>query len=506
MKTSAKTEGQNSGDSAKVSSTIQKVHGSLNGFDTASLRGPCDGGNLPSDTSTGSETNFRIGGGSKHDHGQLFDMPLSPIPKAQSQANHIRSSSAKNAASALSSDIGDHPGTNAAKSRSHPPSENQEGPAASELPATGDREPILPCSDKSADAFETEPEQATLPVRGAKKPSKPRNNRNPKSDEDLEIEPPSMERFGLPKSKQAIKTDILRLLRQQSFDQKIPSAPEEMLKYDNSDGYIYIFSSPPFVGYFKIGSTKNRIEDRVKAWEDRCKIECTFICDPKLQAFPHYGRVERLVHAELANDRRSYKCVKCKKGHYLAVEKKTTGGTKEVPANQDKKFRAGTKHGEWFQVEQQRASAAVAKWRKWVVDNEPYRKDGSLRAKWIWKVKQAENSVEMDWGVWLRKKIPKVLREPEPEEGDWDWDRWGQMRWDDWALYLFDQGTADLRTTWPQVERVLWYPGLIVWILVGVAPFLAYSVCGGGKSGLFASLKTIIGLGVLWLLGVVLKS
>jgi hypothetical protein len=512
-KTSAETKSQKAGGPTKVSFTTRNVHDFMDDFDPVS---PRDDGHLRKDSSTTTHMNPTMRRGSHDDHDPDFHMPLSQTAKAQSQVNHVKPSSATNVVSALSSNPESHIRKNIEKS-STSPSEALEGLTSSQVRGTEDPEPIS--LEKSTGSFDPEPERATSATAGTAKPRKPRNKPSPRLDEDPGTKPPVLKRFSPPISKRDIKIGILHYLRQSKFDPKpnfIPHsrvAPKlggrskvskEKLEYDNSDGYVYIFTSPSFPKCFKIGSTKQRPEDRRKQWETKCKLVCTHIPDPEGQSFPHYRRVEKLVHLELVNERRIYECVKCKTIHYFPLK---IGRKKEDCApTEDQKVASGTKHGEWFEVSEERALAVVAKWRKWVVDNEPYRKDGSLREKWVWKFTRAENSVEMNWGRWLWKKIPKILRASEPVERDWDWDRWGQMRWDDWSLYISHKGIVGLRTIWPELEYFLWHPGLIVWIIVGIAPIMAYAVCGGGKIGIFAALEAIVALILLWLFGTVLKS
>ena len=162
------------------------------------------------------------------------------------------------------------------------------------------------------------------------------------------------------------------------------------------DGYIYIFKSKPdaFPGskYVKIGMTKQTPEKRIREWRSKCKLEFEFIHieDAKDKRFLHNRAVERIVHTELYNERRKYKCNLCGHKHDLEL------GAKDAR-------RTPTEHGEWFEITEEKALEVVNKWRDWVIKNEPYRPDGSLRTRWEWKCKAASfwmNGTEADWIAW----------------------------------------------------------------------------------------------------------
>lgn len=160
------------------------------------------------------------------------------------------------------------------------------------------------------------------------------------------------------------------------------------------DGYIYIFRSKanifPGRRYVKIGRTKQIPEKRRRQWELKCKFEAIQVQDSKDKRFVHYRAVERIVHAELYNERRLYRCNECNKFHSLELGE---GSSRSTP----------TEHGEWFEISEEQALQVVNKWRDWVIDNEPYRPDGMLRSRWVWKC--AANSfwmkgTEEDWAAW----------------------------------------------------------------------------------------------------------
>lgn len=160
------------------------------------------------------------------------------------------------------------------------------------------------------------------------------------------------------------------------------------------DGYIYIFRSKPdaFPGskYVKIGMTKQTPEKRKRKWENQCNFECILIEDAKDKRFLHPQAVERIIHTELYNERRKYTCNECGHGHDLEL------GADGVRAT-------ATEHGEWFEITEVKALEVVNKWRDWVINTDPYRPDGSLRARWEWKCKAGSywmNGTEADWIAW----------------------------------------------------------------------------------------------------------
>jgi hypothetical protein len=160
------------------------------------------------------------------------------------------------------------------------------------------------------------------------------------------------------------------------------------------DGYIYIFRSRPdsFPGrnYVKIGMTKQMPEKRKKEWEGKCKFEFIHIEDGNDKRFFHYGKAEKIIHAELYNERRKFKCNKCHRCHDLELGEDTTR-------------RTATEHGEWFEISEEKALEVVNKWRNWIILKKPYRYDGTLRAIWTWKCRVVSicmQGTEADWIAW----------------------------------------------------------------------------------------------------------
>ena len=194
---------------------------------------------------------------------------------------------------------------------------------------------------------------------------------------------PKFQGWKTEKSENDVKLEVLRVLRQKSTKtkSKMPSFRTRYFqtwnaiwndnnKSNTKDGFIYIFECSSFPkGYVKIGHTDLLPEERLKAWENQCSISISPISDPHDKKFRHHKIVEALVHAELWNKRRTYQCW-CNKTHI-----------------------------EWFKIGKEEALAVVEKWRSWVINMQPYKNNGSLRARWIWKHDQAMNSKEIDLAI-----------------------------------------------------------------------------------------------------------
>jgi hypothetical protein len=72
-----------------------------------------------------------------------------------------------------------------------------------------------------------------------------------------------------------------------------------------------------------------------------------------------------------------------------------------------------TEHGEWFEVSEEKALEVVNKWRDWVIKNEPYRPDGTLHARWMWKCATGSfwmDGTEDDWIAWREYNWLEILK------------------------------------------------------------------------------------------------
>ncbi|ELR03920.1 hypothetical protein GMDG_06451 [Pseudogymnoascus destructans 20631-21] len=136
---------------------------------------------------------------------------------------------------------------------------------------------------------------------------------------------------------------------------------------DKEKGFVYMYKLDSSEGNVKIGKSKQKHGLRVKQWANSCKLPFERISDPDDKRFLYYGIVEKLVHTELSNSRKTYECGTCKKN----------GRKQKEDAKAD--------HAEWFKVAEPDALEVVERWRGWLVRHQPYGKDGALRGIWIWK-------------------------------------------------------------------------------------------------------------------------
>jgi len=130
-------------------------------------------------------------------------------------------------------------------------------------------------------------------------------------------------------------------------------------KTDLDDGFIYMFRYAGLSGHLKIGRSGD-IHKRLLEWNRQCKRDHELLkpsYDSELVKVPHVNRVEKLVHAELQEFRKSTKtCTGC-----------------------------GKKHDEWFEVDEDHAMAVFMKWKKWIKTS-PYEQN----EKGEWRLRKSE--------------------------------------------------------------------------------------------------------------------
>jgi hypothetical protein len=129
---------------------------------------------------------------------------------------------------------------------------------------------------------------------------------------------------------------------------------------DLKSGFIYIFWLKGLsFGHLKIGRSNNP-DRRLQEWNSQCKHEHVFV--QNIIKVPHVSRVERLMHLELKDIRKSMKCVGCQKVHR-----------------------------EWFEISESNAVKVLEKWLDWIVQH-PYEKDHTG----TWKLKPSSRTTVAD--------------------------------------------------------------------------------------------------------------
>ncbi|CZR65097.1 uncharacterized protein PAC_14997 [Phialocephala subalpina] len=191
------------------------------------------------------------------------------------------------------------------------------------------------------------------------------------------------------KNKNDLKNEILRTIRRQ----KSKPAAASTLKY----GYVYIFKSDRFKGHVKIGSTVKAPDTRIKEWSTTCNFKTIQVTDKNDRAFRFCRIVEQIVHAELYNQQKRFYCDRCKMKHRFTMAERAKGtGETELDVRP-------TEHGEWFEISETKALEVVNKWRDWMIHQEPYKEDATLRSCWVWKYDMGTKwmkGTEAEWEVW----------------------------------------------------------------------------------------------------------
>jgi hypothetical protein len=191
------------------------------------------------------------------------------------------------------------------------------------------------------------------------------------------------------KNKNDLNKKILHVIRRQNVK---PAAKSNL-----NHGYVYIFKSTRYSGCVKIGSTVKEPDDRIKQWGSACKFIPIHVTDENDKAFRFCRIVEQIVHAELYNEQKKFYCDECKSKHYFSMTKREAGtGKKELELRP-------SEHGEWFEVSEEKAKEVVNKWRDWVIHQEPYNQDATLRSCWLWKHDMATKRLkgtDAEWDAW----------------------------------------------------------------------------------------------------------
>ncbi|KAF2129432.1 hypothetical protein P153DRAFT_357010 [Dothidotthia symphoricarpi CBS 119687] len=124
---------------------------------------------------------------------------------------------------------------------------------------------------------------------------------------------------------------------------------KESLTKKEDKGYIYIFRDPQKKGLLKIGHTTN-VNKRGKQHE-KCGLKLDWVHisgGVKL-----VKRAEQLVKLDMKHLCRPWKCSICCQ-----------------------------KHGEWFEIEEEKAKGIMNRWVKWINERDPYQEDLTLDPIW----------------------------------------------------------------------------------------------------------------------------
>lgn len=156
----------------------------------------------------------------------------------------------------------------------------------------------------------------------------------------------------LPRKSQEIVIDVLDILSKPTRKHN-----GELFKR----GYIYILQDTSAPGFVKIGHTTQRAAIRKKqiAYCHTQNIE--WVAGEGLVKVPYHERLERVIHADLYNERYHFVC-NCRSKHHHSNN----------GADESEIF---TKHGEWFKISPQEAKAKVEMWKAWM-NQSPYNQLG----------------------------------------------------------------------------------------------------------------------------------
>ncbi|KAJ6780086.1 hypothetical protein PWT90_01015 [Aphanocladium album] len=137
--------------------------------------------------------------------------------------------------------------------------------------------------------------------------------------------------------------------------------PKRPSENEVNDGYVYLYQVPGNDSLVKIGFTTRDVTTRHEEWKQSCHRVPTvhFPTAATCKAVPHARRLERLVHAELMEQRVRIYCERCEKQHI-----------------------------EWFEVSVAKGIEVIEKWSRWM-EGRPYEKR-KTRAVVKWYLKEIE--------------------------------------------------------------------------------------------------------------------
>ncbi|KAF2133264.1 hypothetical protein P153DRAFT_381702 [Dothidotthia symphoricarpi CBS 119687] len=205
----------------------------------------------------------------------------------------------------------------------------------------------------------------------------PFNGASPKqnvSGPDTTVRPQKSPEFNSPGSTATVLEIHTRL--QDTFESDLTNSDQR--------GSIYVLLDPNRPELRKIGISTN-VGKRQKSIQYACGLKLHLIHE---RTVDNYKRVEALVQDDLWNVCRPYKCQKC-----------------------------GTKHGEWFNVDNHLARETVDKWVKFMREEQPYDTTSkTLQPFWrhliavrepLFKEKSLDiDTLRMHWAHMLSPSVP----------------------------------------------------------------------------------------------------
>lgn len=160
--------------------------------------------------------------------------------------------------------------------------------------------------------------------------------------------------------------------------QELLNAEKKLSDNEVNDGFVYVYTVPGNTGFVKVGFTTRDVKERHNEWTKDCNRDSTFLYPAAAAAVAatkkvrHAQRVERLVHAELMEQRVRIYCERC-----------------------------GKQHIEWFEVDADVAIASVRKWSLWMA-GEPY-EERVTREGSKWYLKETEKKRLGDVPAFLKE-------------------------------------------------------------------------------------------------------
>ncbi|KAJ4311851.1 hypothetical protein N0V84_010235 [Fusarium piperis] len=177
------------------------------------------------------------------------------------------------------------------------------------------------------------------------------------------------------------------------------------------DGYIYTYTFPESyhdaAPFLKIGFARD-VQERMGRWEAQCGYRPKVLVQ---QSADHYAKIEKLVHAQLVNQRK--------------VE------AKGCPV-------CGIRHNEWFSASSLDASRAVSLWASWMRQM-PYDEEGQLKGKWRARIECLDMSDAACWeelvnAVYVDDE-DDVSEEEEEDEFQWSTDDESHHSAEEYEIY-----------------------------------------------------------------------